>query len=437
MSAPERMNVLILGSGGREHALAWAVARSPRLKRLLVLPGNAGTAALGENVPGDPCDFGLVLEVARREEIDLVIVGPEEPLARGVADALEAAGRRVFGPSAAAARIEADKAWAKALMRQHAVPTAEARVFENYRAARQYISTRDEPVVVKAAGLARGKGVVVCEDPADAILAAERILRDRVLGEAGAKIVVEERLNGREVSVLCLVDGHTIYVLDPARDYKRLGEGDSGPNTGGMGAYSPVPDLTPELLRRIESEILVPTVDALVRQGIHYRGVLYAGLMLTPAGPKVLEFNCRFGDPETQVLLPRLRGDVLEVLAATVEGGLEQVEISWDPQPAVCTVMASAGYPESARVGAVIEGLPEEGAWPDCIVFHAGTRREGPHVVTAGGRVLGVTALGATVEQAAERSLAGVKRIRFEGAVYRRDIGRAVRFDLAGAAASE
>jgi len=415
------MNVLVIGSGGREHALCHALRRSRGLGRLLILPGNAGTAELGTNVPGDPCDIALALEVARREDVGLTIVGPEEPLAAGIVDAFEAAGRRIFGPTAAAARLESDKAFAKQLMRQYAVPTADARIFDDYELARQYIATRDEAVVVKAAGLAKGKGVIVCADPADAILAAERILVQRVFGEAGARIVVEERLLGREASLLAVVDRHTSYLLEPAQDHKRLGDGDSGPNTGGMGAFCPTPLVTEAVLRQVQTQILVPVLDALVREGLPYRGVLYLGLMLTAAGPKVLEFNCRFGDPEAQAILMRLESDLLELLNAAVDGRLEQVEVRWDPRHALCVVMASAGYPEAVRTGVPIRGLPPPA--DDAVVFHAGTRRVGDEVVTAGGRVLGVTALGPTLADARRRAYELVAQIRFEGAQYRTDLG--------------
>ena len=337
------MNVLVIGSGGREHALCYRLARSPRLDKLFILPGNAGTAALGTNIPGDAADIRLALEVARREAIDLTIVGPEDPLAAGIVDAFQEAGRRIFGPTAAAARLESDKSFAKTLMRQQAVPTADARIFDNYDQARQYIATRDEPVVIKAAGLAKGKGVIVCEDPADGILAAERMMVNRIFGDAGARIIVEERLNGREASLLAIVDGQTIFVLEPAQDYKRLGAGDTGPNTGGMGSFSPTSVLDDELLAEIQRQILVPTLDGLTREGIHYCGVLYAGLMLTPAGPKVLEFNCRFGDPETQAILMRLQSDLVELLDAAVSGHLEDAAVRWDPRHALCVVMASQG----------------------------------------------------------------------------------------------
>ncbi len=415
------MKVLVIGSGGREHALCHALARSPRLTRLFAMPGNGGTQPLAVNVALDPCDVKRVLEFARKESIELTIVGPEDPLAAGLVDAFEQAGLRVFGPTRAAARLEWDKAWCKHILRQAAVPTAESRVFEDNQQAAQYISSRDEPLVVKASGLAKGKGVVVCADPAQALLAAERMLVQRAFGDAGARIVVEERLEGREVSVLALVDGQTIYLLEPAQDYKRLRDGDQGPNTGGMGSFCPADTLDLSTLVQIESRILVPTLDALAREGIRYRGVLYAGLMLTAAGPKVLEFNCRFGDPETQAILPRLRSDLLEVFDAAVRGQLEQVELQWDPRPSVCVVLASAGYPDSSQSGQPIRGLPQDAE--DLVVYHAATRRLGPQVVTAGGRVLGVTALGQTRAAARERAYAAVRGIEFEGAQHRGDIG--------------
>jgi len=330
---------------------------------------------------------------------------------------------RVFGPSAAAARLEADKAWAKQIMRQRIIPTAEARVFEDYRLAQQFISTRDAPLVVKAAGLAKGKGAIVCDDPADALLAAERMLVKRAFGEAGAKIVVEERLSGREVSVLAIVSGHTISVLQPAQDHKRLLEHDRGPNTGGMGAFSPTDTIDADTMGIIESRILVPTVDALSREGIDYCGVLYAGLMLTAGGPKVLEFNCRFGDPEAQALLPRLRTDLLDVFEAAVERRLDQIELDWDQRHALCVVMASGGYPGPYETGKPIRGLPDDADRDDLAVFHAGTKREGDEIITAGGRVLGVTALGATLADARRLAYETVEHIEFEGACYRRDLG--------------
>ena len=417
------MKVLVIGSGGREHAICHTLARSPRLEKLFILPGNAGTESLGTNIPGDAGDIELALSIARREKIDLTIVGPEDPLAAGIVDAFQQAGQRVFGPTRAAAQLEADKAYAKQLMRQQAVPTAEARVFEDYELAHQYIATRDTPLVVKASGLAKGKGAIVCDDPADALLAAEKMLCDRVFGDAGAKIVVEERLEGREVSVLAIVDGTTLCILEPAQDYKRLADGDEGPNTGGMGSFSPSPTIDPDTRREIETKILVPTLDGFVRERIHFRGVLYAGLMLTAGGPKVLEFNCRFGDTETQAQLIRLKSDLLDLIEAAVEGRLDQADVRWDTRHALCVVMASGGYPGKYATGLPISGLPDAATRDDLAVFHAGTRREGDNIVTAGGRVLGVTALGDTLADARRNAYEAADRIHFEGAHCRRDLG--------------
>lgn len=415
------MNVLVIGSGGREHAVCHALARSPALTRLFILPGNAGTEKLGTNIPGGADDIALALSVARREAIDLTIVGPEDPLAGGIVDAFQKAGLRIFGPTAAAARLEADKAFAKQLMRQYAVPTADARTFTDFELARQYIATRDEPVVVKAAGLAKGKGVIVCDDPSDAILAAEKMLVHRAFGDAGTQIVVEERLLGQEASLLVIVDGSAAYLLEPAQDHKRLRDHDEGPNTGGMGAFCPSAAVDEHVIQQVQSQIIVPMLDGLRRAEIPYCGVLYIGLMLTSAGPKVLEFNCRFGDPEAQAILIRMRSDLLEVLNATVDGRLDQADICWDPRAALCVVMASAGYPEKSRTGLPISGLPEDS--DDLVVFHAGTRRAEGQVVTAGGRVLGITALGETLADARRRAYSAVAQIRFEGAQYRTDLG--------------
>lgn len=418
------MNVLVLGGGGREHALCWSLSRSRRLKNLYALPGNAGTAELAVNLPGDPCDPKVVLEHIRRERIELTVVGPEDPLAAGLVDALEHADCRVFGPTAEAARVESDKAFAKQIMRQHAIPTAEARIFDDYSAAREYIATRDAPLVVKAAGLARGKGVIMCDDPPTALRAAEQILVDQIFGDAGRRIVVEERLEGREASVLALVDGRTIYLLEPAQDYKRLGAGDVGPNTGGMGSFCPSRAIDDDTMSQIERQVFVPLVDALVRRDVRYRGVLYAGLMLTTSGPKVLEFNCRFGDPETQVILPRLKSDLLETFDLACRGKLHDARLEWDSRPAVCVVMASQGYPDRYETGRRIHGLREAAQDEDVRVFHAGTRLASDGAVeTAGGRVVGVTALDESLASAAERAYAAVEKIRFEGAVWRKDVG--------------
>lgn len=417
------MRVLVIGGGGREHALVHGLARSARVQKVFCAPGNAGTADLAENLPADLNDIPGLVAIARKAGADLTVVGPEAPLCAGIVDKLSAAGLRAFGPTAAAARIEGDKGYAKRLMKIAHVPTAEGRVFNRYDDAREYVATRDAGVVVKASGLAAGKGVFVCEDPADGLLALERIMRHHSFGHAGDTVVVEELLRGQELSVFALVDGHTIYVLETAQDHKAIGDGDTGPNTGGMGAYCPAPIATADVLQRVEREVLVPIVDALRNDGAEYRGLLYAGLMLTPGGPKVLEFNCRFGDPETQVVLPRLASDLADCLEAVVDGRLADAEISWKPQAALSVVMASRGYPDKYESGKVIEGLDRVAALDDVFVFHAATRRVEHVTLSAGGRVLAVTALGNNIEEAKRRAYAAVDLIQFEGAYYRRDIG--------------
>jgi phosphoribosylamine---glycine ligase len=417
------MNVLVIGGGGREHAIATALARSPRVSTIYCAPGNAGTAEIAENVPLSEGNLGALTAFAKEKKIDLTIVGPEAPLCEGIVDQFQAAGLRIFGPSKAAARIEGDKAYAKKLMKLAHVPTAEARIFQHHDQAHDYVSTRDTGMVVKAAGLAAGKGVIVCPDPADALLAIERIMIDRDFGEAGDTVIVEELLKGPELSVHALIDGRTIYVLDSAQDHKALGEGDTGPNTGGMGTYSPAPIATEEVLAMVERDVLVPIVDAMRQDDAPYCGVLYAGLMLTPAGPKVLEFNCRFGDPETQVLLARLESDLLDLLEATVDGKLADADVRWNPNPAVCVVMASGGYPGIFHKGKPITGLAEAAAMSDVNVYHAGTRKTGDQVLTNGGRVLGVTGLGQDIAAAKTRAYEGVNMIDFDGAYVRRDIG--------------
>lgn len=466
------VNTLLIGGGGREHAIALALARSPRLGTLFVShPENPGLAALGRPV-GVPIDARAPFQLQRfcdRNDIGLVVIGPEDYLADGLADLLAAPGRAIFGPNREAARLESDKAWAKHLMRSASIPTAEARIFTDPEAARQYIESRipedqvlgrafmearairdpqqrrafltqratqdralaaalslerpDLPVV-KAAGLAKGKGVIVPATVADAMAAIDRIMVRREFGDAGRTILIEERLTGREVSVFALVDGRTIYILETAQDHKRLGDGDTGPNTGGMGAFSPSPAIDDALMAQIQREILVPTVDALKRDGVDFRGVLYAGLMLTPAGPKVLEYNARFGDPECQALLPRLRTDLLELLLATSERRLDRAEIEWIPGASCCIVLASEGYPESPKKGALIEGLDHAASIPGITITHAGTTLDAAgRVITAGGRVLGITAVGADLAQARERAYHAADLVRFHGMQMRRDIG--------------
>ena len=416
------MNVLLIGSGGREHAIAWKLAQSKDLTKLYIAPGNPGTAQCGQNIPIGADDADKLLDFARQNDVDLVVVGPEDPLAAGLVDAFEAAGIKAFGPSADAAQLEADKAFAKQLMRSSSVSTAEGRTFDRFSDAKAYIASRDEPVVVKAAGLAKGKGVFVCDDPADGILAAEQIMCDKVFGPAGDRIIVEDKLLGEEASILAFVDGRNIYLMESSQDHKPIGDGDTGPNTGGMGAYSPAPVVTEDLMNQITREILVPVVDGMNRNGTPYKGILYAGLMITGGGPRVLEFNVRFGDPETQPILARLKSDLLEVLLAVCNGTLDQITLEWDRRPAVCVVMASGGYPGDYEKGKKIVGLKETQQLEDVIVFHAGTKDMDGDIVTNGGRVLGVTALGQTIRDAKEKAYRAVDKIKFDGAYCRRDI---------------
>jgi phosphoribosylamine--glycine ligase len=420
------MKVLVIGKGGREHALVWKLAQSPRAERVFCAPGNAGTAVDGVNVPIDPSDFERLLGFVRKENVGLTVVGPEEPLAAGIVDAFQSQGLRIFGPSRDAAQIEASKVFAKKLMRHADVPTADFRVCDHPDPARHYIETREYPVVVKADGLAAGKGVVVCSTMEEAWAAVDRIMVREEFGRSvGRQVVIEKRLEGEELSIQALVAGRAILPLEPTQDHKAAFDGDKGPNTGGMGAYCPAPLATPELLAEIESTILVPTVHALKRSRRPFRGVLYAGLMVTNQGPRALEFNCRFGDPETQPLLLRLKTDLLDLLEAAVDdrlGDLPEDGLQWHPRPAVCVVMASQGYPGPYSKGKVITGLAEVAKLPGVKVFHAGTKVENGLVMTDGGRVLGVTALGETLAEAKKNAYEAVGRIHFQGAFYRRDI---------------
>ncbi len=418
------MNVLVIGGGGREHVIAHLLAQSRRVSRVFCAPGNAGTAEVAENVAVEATDIDGLIRLARQHSVGLTVVGPEAPLCAGIVDRFAAEGLRIFGPTAAAARIEGDKAYAKRLMIHAHVPTAEARIFTRFADAQAYVATRETGMVVKAAGLAAGKGVTVCPDPADALPAIERMMVKREFGAAGDTVVVEELLKGQELSIHALVDDRTVYVLESAQDHKAVGDGDTGPNTGGMGAYSPALIATPEVYRVVERDVLVPIVDALRGDGAPYRGALYVGLMLTAGGPKVLEFNCRFGDPEAQVLLTRLDCDLLDVLEAVVEGRLSDVDIRWKPLASVCVVMTSRGYPGSYETGKVIEGLDLAGQMPDVHVFHAGTRQIEHLTVSTGGRVLAVTALGTDIADAQARAYRAVERIHFDNAYYRRDIAR-------------
>jgi phosphoribosylamine---glycine ligase len=423
------MKVLVVGNGGREHALAWRLSQSPRLTRLWIAPGNAGTAQEGENVAIDADDIPGIVRFAKKESVNLVVVGPELPLSLGLVDALAKEKIRAFGPSRAAAQLESSKVFCKLLLRQADVPTADYQVFRDADSAMRYVKARypnerdRTPLVVKADGLASGKGVIVCSRREEVLDAIDRIGRKSEFGKAGLQMVIEERLDGPEVSVLAITDGRTIVPLPTAQDHKAAYDGDKGPNTGGMGAYAPTPIMTDELLETIQDKILVPSIHTMKRNRKPFRGVLYAGLMLTNNGPKVLEYNVRFGDPECQPLLMRLQSDLLDLLEATVDGKLDEIEAPrWDPRPSICVVMASAGYPGEYRMGEEITGLDAANAIPDVKVFHAGTKLQDGRVLTNGGRVLGVTALGESLANAKLHAYQGVQAIRWPGAWCRKDI---------------
>ncbi len=418
------MNVLIIGSGGREHALAWKAAQSPQLTRLFVAPGNAGTASIAQNVPISTDDIPSLVAFARKQAIDLAIVGPEAPLAAGLADELRAAGLRVFGPSRAAAQIEASKSFAKAFMARHDIPTGRYKSVTNFALACEHLRNVDYPVVIKASGLAAGKGVIIPESTEQALAALRRSMVEREFGKAGDAVVIEERLEGEEVSLLAFTDGKTVRPMPPARDHKRLRDGDAGPNTGGMGAYAPAPLCPPARVQELTRTILQPTVDGLRAEGIPFVGVLYAGLMLTRDGVRVLEFNCRFGDPETQPLMLLLESDLLEIVDACAAGCLADVQVRWKQGAAACIVLASEGYPDKFKTGQPILGL--ENPAGNAQVFHAATRQDAERVLTAGGRVLGVSAWGSTLPDALETAYDAVSQIQFQGMQYRRDIGRAL-----------
>lgn len=432
MPMPEHVNVLLIGGGGREHALAVALSRSPRLGTLYAThTANPGIAKLAKavDVPVSKNEIYRLAQFCDKSEIELVVIGPEDPLAEGWADALrkkaDGSERMIFGPGAKGAQLEADKAYAKQMMKAASVPTAEGKVFQKFEQAQEFLRTRDELYVIKATGLAKGKGVIVPKTNEEGIAAAKDMLVNKAFGDASRSILVEEALNGTEVSVLALIDGHNILVLPPCQDHKRLLDNDEGPNTGGMGAFCPADTISEPVMHQIESEVLVPIADALRRDEIEFRGVLYAGLMLTPAGPKVLEFNVRFGDPECQPLMSRLESDAVELLWATAAGTLDQIDVQYSSQPCVTVVLASKGYPESPETGHRITGIEEAESIEGVSVYHAGTKLdEDGHVVSNGGRVLAVTALGDSMEQARTRAYEATDRIHFDGMQLRRDIAK-------------
>lgn len=416
------MNILVIGSGGREHALAWRLVQSPRVAKVFVAPGNAGTAGEKEltNVP--ITDIAALLAYAQQEQVMLTVVGPEAPLAAGIVDQFRAAGLKIFGPTQAAAQLEASKDFAKAFMQQHGIPTAKYQTFSDIAAAHAYIDAEGAPIVIKADGLAAGKGVVVAMDLAEAHAAIDMMLQDNQLGDAGARVVIEEFLTGEEASFIVMCDGEHVLPLATSQDHKRIGDGDTGPNTGGMGAYSPAPVVTPEIYAKTLREVITPVMAGMKAAGTPYTGFLYAGLMISDDGTiKVLEFNCRMGDPETQPIMMRLKSDLVMLMEHAVNGTLDTIEAEWDRRTALGVVMAAANYPDTPRTGDVITGLPK--AEEDAHVFHAGTKLVDDQVVTSGGRVLCVTALGDSVKIAQRRAYEVAEQIHFDGSQMRRDIG--------------
>ena len=417
------MNVLVIGSGGREHALAWRIAQSPRVGRIFVAPGNAGTAREPELCNVAPTTTPELIAFAKAQQVALTVVGPEAPLAAGIVDAFRAEGLRIFGPTQAAARLESSKDFAKAFMTRYGIPTADYRTFTMAADAHAYVDARGAPIVVKADGLAAGKGVVVAQNSAEAHSAIDAMLVERRIGDAAARLVIEEYLDGEEASFIVMADGRHVLPLASSQDHKRLLDGDRGPNTGGMGAYSPAPVVTPALHARIMREIILPTVQGMAADGIPYTGFLYAGLMIDGAGnPKTLEFNCRMGDPEAQPMMLRLKSDLVDLLEHALDGTLERIDAEWDRRVALGVVLAASGYPDAPRKGDTIVGLDIER--DDCKIFHAGTALQNGRVVTSGGRVLCVTGLGDSVRQAQRAAYASASAIHFDGMQFRSDIGQ-------------
>jgi phosphoribosylamine--glycine ligase len=419
------MKVLVVGSGGREHALAWKIAQSPRVTKLYAAPGNAGIASIAEYVDITADNIEGLADFAAKQKIDLTVVGPEAPLCKGIVDLFTERKLRAFGPNAAAARLEGSKVFCKNLLRQNGIPTPGYRAFRDSRSAIAYVRSAPFPLVVKADGLAAGKGVVICHSDEEAVAAIEGAMDKKAFGDAGSQVVIEEFLNGVEASVISLTDGRSIATLELTQDHKRVYDGDRGPNTGGMGAYSPTPAIGEKDYQRVVKEVLVPTIHALNKEQVPFKGVLYAGMMFTKSGPKVLEFNVRFGDPECQPLMMRLKTDLVELMLATIEERLEKLPdppLEWDERASVCVVAASGGYPGRYEVGYAIDGLDEAARMKDVVVFHAGTQKKDGKVVTSGGRVLGITALGDTIKSAQERAYEAAKKISFTGMHYRTDI---------------
>jgi phosphoribosylamine--glycine ligase len=418
------MQVLVVGSGGREHALVWKLSQSPKVKKVYCAPGNGGISKHAELVDIKAEDIDGLLKFTKERNIDLVVVGPERPLALGIVDIFTAEGIKIFGPTKELAKMESSKALSKELMKRFGVPTADFKTFKDAEEAKDYIRTKGVPIVIKADGLAFGKGVIVAKEKEEALGAVANMMDFKVFGDAGNTVVIEECLEGEEASILIISDGRDYVCLAPSQDHKRVFDEDKGPNTGGMGAYSPAPIVTNELFAQIKEKVLSPMITGLAKEGRAYKGVLYAGLMITKEGPRVLEFNVRFGDPEAQAILPRLKTDLVDIIEASIQGGLASLGgLEWKEEPCVCVVMASGGYPGDYRKGLPITGLDEAERLRDVMVFHAGTKLQDGRVTAEGGRVLGVTALGSDIEDAIKRSYEAVSKISFEGAHYRRDIG--------------
>lgn len=413
------MRILVIGRGGREHAIIWSLSRSEKVTKLYCAPGNAGIAALAECVPITEREYTALAEFAKQEAIDLVVVGPDDPLADGIVDELEAHGLRVFGPRKNAAVIEGSKVFTKELLQKYNIPAAGSESFSDYEEALAYLQQQQAPIVIKADGLAAGKGAIVAQTMAEAEQALHDIMVKRVFGDSGDQVVIEEFLEGQEMSILSFVDGETVRPMSAAQDHKPVFDGDEGPNTGGMGTYSPLPHIPQPIIDTAIETIIKPTAKAMVAEGRPFRGVLFAGLMITAGGPKTIEFNARFGDPEAQVVLPRLKTDLVDILTAAMEGRLAEIDIEWNDEAAVCVILASGGYPGSYDTGIPIEGLDEV---HDSLIFHAGTAERDGHIVTNGGRVLGVVGRGRDITEARTRAYADAERIQFAGKHYRTDI---------------
>lgn len=416
------MKVLVVGSGGREHAMVWKLAQSRHVDKIYCTPGNAGIAEIAECIDVDSSDFDALVDFVRYEWIDLTIVGPEDPLSKGIVDAFEKEGRRIVGPSKAAARIESSKVFAKEFMRRHRIPTAEYKVFTSYLHAEDYVRMKGAPIVIKADGLAAGKGVIVASTVDEAIDALRLIMKDKAFGDAGNRVIVEDCLQGEEASFMVFTDGKTIVPMASSQDHKRVFDNDEGPNTGGMGAYSPAPVITKELEFTVMETVMKPVIEGLKSEGIKYKGILYAGLMIKGGHPYVLEFNCRLGDPETQPVFSRLNTDIMDIAIAITDGKLSEINIEWKDDASVCVVLASKGYPGKYEKGKLISGLNDVKKMDNVFVFHSGTTFNNNGIVTNGGRVLGVTALGRDIKAAKDKAYEAIKKIHFEGMHYRKDI---------------